>query len=79
MTKLMHAKQILRHSKLFANQAQRILCSVCWGEPKEEVHSSNFILESAFVSEVVKYSRGRIRIQSSNGWSHNSLQRRDIR
>ncbi|MBA0758504.1 hypothetical protein Gotri_021494, partial [Gossypium trilobum] len=61
------------------DQAQRILCSVCWGEPKEEVHSSNFILESAFVSEVVKYSRGRIRIQSSNGWSHNSLQRRDIR
>ncbi|KAL4319438.1 hypothetical protein GQ457_18G017680 [Hibiscus cannabinus] len=71
MPGIMQARHILRQSKLFANQAMDV--------PKGyfAVYVWEFILEQPFLSGVVKRSRGRIRIQSSYGRSHNSLQRRE--
>ncbi|KAK9155599.1 hypothetical protein Sjap_003079 [Stephania japonica] len=43
--------------------------------PRRSVCGSSYLLESSFISRITQLGRGRVRIQSSNGRSYNSVQR----
>ncbi|KAK8625083.1 hypothetical protein V6N13_089961 [Hibiscus sabdariffa] len=77
MPRIVQAKQILRQSKLFANQAMDVpkgYFAVYVGESqKKRFIVPVLVLNNPSFQEFVKGSRGRIRIQSSYGRSHNSL------
>lgn len=53
--------------------SERPLCGLCWRNPQAVRHSL-ILLEPSFVSRLVKFSRRRVRVWSSYGWSNNSLQ-----
>lgn len=67
-----------RFFKSKVQYSQRTYCSLCGGNPNKEICGSNFLFEPSFFSKPTKKGRGRVWIQSSNGWSDNSLQRRDL-
>lgn len=62
----------------FNGCSERALGGLCWCWREEETCSSGFLLEQAFISETAEVIRGRIRLQSSYGWPHYSLQRRHL-
>ncbi|KAJ6692813.1 hypothetical protein OIU79_014531 [Salix purpurea] len=75
------AKKILQLSPSAASKASSTVPKGCLavyvGEiRKEEICSSDIILEPTYVPGLAKSSFRRIRISSSDGWYHNPMQRR---